>query len=361
METPMDPSNGSIRIADPATATEAELEEALLHWDELDSGSLAALSNHPEHGRRLHRLQLAEAWLREGGRAEDAPPSVLQCPDSMELFDYGHGPGSEALEEERRAEIDRHVLRCSDCRGLVMTLTSGPPIPIEELVLPEEAIRPLPRMVPEPSEPKTILPKRERAPLFQWIPLAAAAAIFGLAYMAPNVLDAGNDGFPEETIFRGRLHDALLHPRALQLWIPEEAPVEGLRIGCEPRFELSPVAGAESYRVEIRRTDGSATQEGELVALLEERTPDLGTHPLEPGTYTWTAWATVDGLERELGARDILVREDAELRASLVDGDVLSGVRLLHEAGYTSTARQLARSLPPGPGRDDYLGRVPAR
>ena len=80
-----------------------------------------------------------------------------------------------------------------------------------------------------------------------------------------------------------------------------------------------------------------------------------------PGHYTWEAWATVDGLERLLGERDFEVVRDEDVRANLASLSDLERVHALHEAGWWTDARALARRMHPSVGRDAYLDGTPGR
>ncbi len=369
MKVPMDPSKETIRLTDSEVATVEEFEVALLHWDELDRGSLEILAAHPLHGPRLNQLQRTEAWLHESVQAE-TPPAVSDCPSSEELYDYGQGPAATPLPRERRAELDRHLARCRDCEALVATLTMSPAIPIEELLLPQQT-----GAIPSPhrqAEPSPILdgprprrgasarPRRRR----QWItllPLAAAASILAVSFLAPNLFRGSrNHLLPEAELMRGSEVGSLIGPRGLLLW-NAGGQIDGLPTGSSPRFALLAEAGASSYQVEIRRVEESGFSKGKPVATLLGDQPELGRQPLEAGRYTWSATATVNGILRDLGARDVEVRENAELLEQLKGLDTLDAVILLFESGYQTDARELARSLPPSTERDAFIGQLPPR
>lgn len=338
----MDASKRAGRRLDLVTAPEREVEDALIHWDELAPGALEDLARHGVHGPRLRRLQLAEAWLEERAAGE-VPPGVLECPAPEELYDYGRGPGATPLAPERRAQLDRHTLRCGPCRGLVATLERRPPAPLDLLA---PAARPGPRGAVLP----TTAARRPRS-LTRWLPLAAAAAALVIAlplWQRSEPLP----GLPGRPLLRdGSGAEALLLPRGpLLVW-----PAPGL----ERRVELSPVPGAEHYRVQLQRHEGGAFEAGDPAGELVAEGPSLVLPQLAPGRYTYVAWARVDGLDRHLGARDFQVVEDPDLAASLArvrgEGDLRRLIAVLDERTFWTDARALARLLPPSGERDAYL------
>jgi hypothetical protein len=375
----MDPAPQPRPDLDLTTASTAEIEEALASWDDLPPQTLERLATHPVWGGRLATLQLADAWLAEQGPSE-RPPEVARCPEADELFDYGRGPGARPLAARRRAQIDRHVLGCEECRTFAASLASRPPVPLADG---------LPASIPTGSLPAPA--RRERpqaAPVIElerarrWrprvlVPLAAAAA---LAVAALTALRPGPSlaapGWPERPVdVRGAEAGELIAPRGTLLAAGPGAAWTGLAARPAPVFELRPVPGAEAYRVELARTDGSALGEGELLATLETPAPADATSiarlagpALEPGRYTWRAFAVVNGLETALGPRDFAVAADPELTAALAELEPAdeparsqTAVRLLDERGHLADARAVARRLPASAGRDEYLSRFPQR
>jgi hypothetical protein len=165
---------------------------------------------------------------------------------------------------------------------------------------------------------------------------------------------------------RGEDELSLYYPRGRVLpaqgWMPQ---------GTLPlRFELRPVDQAENYRVELLRRDGGAFDSGTRIQELQGTTPVelVLAARLEPGSYSWRAYARVHGLEKDLGTRDFDVQADAPLEQRLlaVGGSDESArtrerVRILHEAGDWTDARELARTLPPSAERERYLGLIPGR
>lgn len=345
-----------------------ELEEALLHWDELDELSLVTLAAHPEAGRRLAGLRAAERWLRQGApsspptafvaNGESETPGLLaDCPAPDELFDLGRGPGCQALEPARERELRAHLADCPECAVLVATLATPPPLPIEDA---GSGLSPGPQEDRAPREPARRLPRSRT-----WVPFLLAASLASVAFL-PQFLGSGAPGLgdlPAAPLLRGELSNELLFPRDRVLALPGAA--SNSTTSARPSFELSPVPGARGYKVELFEQDGGALAAGSLKQVLRSVDPVLaGSDPLLPGHYTWHAWALVDGLERPLGALDFEVVEDAplaaELQRSLSDpaptvGELVELISELHEAGLCGDARALARRLPESPEREQYL------
>lgn len=333
---------------DLATAPEQEVEEALARWDELPPETLEVLARDPVHGPRLSRLQLAEAWLAERA-ADGAPATVTECPDAEELFDYGRGPGYRPLPSARRAQLDRHVLRCEPCREFAATLQRRPPVPLE--ILPLHA----------GSEPGSSAPPDARATRLRLVraalPLAAAAAVMALAL--PRLLDRGEalPAFPERPLLRdGGDAAALLAPRGALLRANALAP--------ERRIELAAVPRAEHYRVQLLLHGGGAFEAGEPIGELLAEVPHLALPDLAPGRYTLAAWVRVDGLDQPLGRRDFQVVLDLELEQALEraagpgplsEATLRRLVRDLDARSYWTDARAVARRLPASPEREAYL------
>jgi hypothetical protein len=376
-------------------------DEALARWDELPPRVLSRLSTDPVHGPRLARLRQAEAWLRtEGARARRerlagadaalaACPSPASCPSPEELYDLGRGPGHGPLDPGRRAELDRHVRVCLDCELLVETLASRPPVPLElapldehEALEHEPAARPIAEIAtgfPTRVAARTATatgPARELAPLSRLrplVPLVAAASLIAALGIWSMQGGTGADtslGLPQAPHLRGAAASDLLWPRGLVLAPPQHAQRAG-----ELAFEIEQVDGADEYRIELYYSDPDASpfELGRRVASHTGGEPSIALaallpEGLEPGSYTWRAWARIDGLERRIGAHDFEVVHDAELWRALSDlpqdaapERVAELVRRLHERGFTSDARALARRLPATAERDAYLDARPGR
>jgi hypothetical protein len=323
-------------------ATPDQLQEALAHWDELEGEDLVRLASHRATARRLAALRRVEGALEAGVlREEAAAPS--DCPSAEALYDLGRGPGFAPMPAEERAQLEAHLEGCADCRGLVATLRTPPPLPLDLGHGGPGA------PLTGPGSEAARFPARPLRDTRGWLPLAAAAAVVG-ALMLPRLFgptEATFAGLPEHPLLRGAETAGLLFPRGRVL---------GEGLAAAPLYELAPVEGASGYRVEVLRHDGGVFSEGEPVQVLRSATPELAGAALETGFYTWRATAEVDGLERELGAREFEVVRD-EARAALLSGDapLVDRIRALHEAGYPSDARRLARELPEGPQKDAYL------
>ncbi|MCY3000349.1 MAG: hypothetical protein NTV21_00870, partial [Planctomycetota bacterium] len=170
--------------------------------------------------------------------------------------------------------------------------------------------------------------------------------------------------FPAELVLRGADESALLFPRDVVL-------VGDNGTWSQLAFELAPRERASHYSIQLRRNDGSAFDGGEPLLRLEGPAPRLEATALvalEPGHYTWEAWAEVDGLSVPLGERDFEARLDpalvAELALALGTDEPLRSetvLNLLHLHGFVGDARDYARRLPASPARDAYLARKPGR
>ncbi len=327
-------------LPDPEVATASEIEEALVHFDELDASSLERLEDHPLHGPTLTRLREAEAWLAEAG------PEALAlgpCPPAEALYDLGRGPGYHPLPPEEEASLAEHVERCADCRTLLTSLKSAPPLPLEASEPPLSVVR----------------PRRPRRPPRRLVLLAAAASLLLMTLVLPGLLKDPLSGLPETPLYRGQASESLFFPRGPLLDRGE--------LPSTLDFELAEVAGAEEYRIEIFRHAGGAFDSGELVSTHTPGTNHLERETLPIGHYTWRAWARVKGLEQDLGARDFEVRANPGLLARLGQleddasvAEVVEEIRHLDQAGFLTDARALARSLPESEERDAYL-RPPGR
>ncbi len=352
---PQDDGPRARKFQDPGAAI-----EALVRWDELSEAELRELQADPHLAPRLETLRSAEEWLVNGGAA------TSDCPSSEELYDYAGGPGHNPLPAEAVRRIDEHLFGCTACEELLLTLADAPPSPLV-LEPPTTTIS-----APRRREPPALAPifelsgRTKRRRRIQRVALACAASLvvgFSL-WMLIDGRDAGLQ-LPSAPLLRGENETALQYPRGPLLdgasWLPAAA--------LALRFELQPVADAQSYRIEILRHAGGAfdpgTKAGELRGALGELV--LAARP-EPGEYTWRAYATVHGLERELGSRDFEVRADPALLQRLAAPAGSSElartherIRILHEAGDWTDARALARTLPPSSERERYLGQVPGR
>ena len=186
-------------------------------------------------------------------------------------------------------------------------------------------------------------------------PVAAAAGILALAMIVTREIDPSfAAGVPNAPLLRGEAGGPLMFPRGQVL--------AGCRFDRAPAFEITPREGASAYRVVLMRHDGSAFSEGEEVLRLDGPDPIVRANvQLEPGFYTWEAWAEVAGLEESLGSRDFSVVEDEALQRRLAGTTGTEKVRALHDADFVTDARHLARSLPDSEFREQYLQLLPGR
>jgi hypothetical protein len=343
-----------------------DLARLLVHEGDLPPADEAALRRHagecPQCGPRFALLEEALAWL--ASRSLGTP---ADCPPAEELYDFGRGPGARPLPAGRELVLRAHVEACTECAGLVSTLAARPPVPLW--------LEP-PAAVSAAAEPGHRA-ERPRPRLWAWVPLAAAALVLVTLGFFWNRIFAGSPPtelasaveYPAPPLLRGEEAGALCFPRGRVL--------AGAEAGLwhAARFELAPREGATRYRVLLLRAEGGAFDPGTPQCLLAAAAPVLtfadqepGSAPvtLQPGRYTYEAWAVVDGLDVPLGRRDFeVVREpDAEraLAAPPADARGRSALlAMLHQRGLLVDARAFALSLPPSPARDEYLARPPAR
>jgi hypothetical protein len=331
---PRDPKQAS--VPPPGPLADASVEERMARWDELPPWDLEVLTSNSATNSKLARVKDAEAELTGG------LDSLESCPPPEDLFDLAGGPGGQILTPHRTLEIRAHMELCSSCTEIVGSLERTPPPPF---LLGEEA----------PQAPKRPLRLVARN-VGRWIPMAAAAlALLGIVWQ----LGGGpvSAAWPQQPVLRGAAEADLLFPRG-----PVLTAANGLDWAASPRFEVTPVEGADLYRLRVRVTDGSAFVEGEPVLELTSTEPIfLATTEFAAGYYTWETWVTEGGLERPLGERDFRVVANADLRLELHAAFGLRRVQLLHDAGYVTDARRAARGLPASQERDAYLGRAPLR
>lgn len=346
------PHNRTLPAKDRVTP--AELEQALMHWDELDKASLRVLAEHPHSRLRLAGLRKAEEWLEAGGRfledqdqasasAQSAPAGP--CPSAEQLFDFADGSA-------RAQEVELHLSQCEDCAGLIGSLASRPPSPLS--LVSDEDLR---------SE--LIEPIKQRNA--SWVPLLVAASLVGitlLPILRENIGAQGPSPFPSHALVRGNQSGAILFPKGRVL---------AGNSGAQPQFEVPAVDQASVYRIEVFRFTGSAFEQGEQILALESASPLLNLaseQRLGLGHYSWQAFAEVRGLQQPVGdGGEFKVVHEAQLASdleALLVADTLaaeSALPLIHQLearGFASDARQLARRLPASPERDAYL-RGPGR
>jgi hypothetical protein len=375
--------------------------EALAHWDELDPAALRALTDDPHSRSRLRMLQSVDGWMRRSAHRadarEEARESASACPASEELYDFGRGPGFRTLALERRDRIERHVVSCVDCAGLVASLATTPPLPLDlgpgiepviDHAVTEHSNEPRtvsggPTAAPTAApgrRPELIAPRRPvlaKKPTSldemwkRWAPLAAAAGVLvigGIWFGSRR--ESVSLAFPSDALLRGEAGGPLFFPRDRVLIANPKLAAAWPTLAGGLAFEIDPQAGAESYRVDLLRHDGGAFAAATPVLSVTSETPvlSLSGPSLVPGHYTWRAWALERGLERSLGERDFALVEDAALTReleSLADRAEpersLAAVRVCNERGFLTDARRLAQAMPNTPERDAFLGRMPGR
>jgi|694.fasta_scaffold04362_13 hypothetical protein len=346
----------SRRFEDPREAL-----EALLHWDELEREELAALEADPRHAASLKTLRSLQGWMDQ--RIASPRPGLGPCPAAEELYDYGRGVGAQALAPERRTTLDQHVRRCPACEQAIEVLATRPPavvISTHEASLPLSS--PQRAAVPQPARIEEVEARRARSPRSQafWGPLMAlAASLLAALALWTLVADEGAQHLPAAPTLRGGSQGMLLFPRGKVL-----ADREALGASALPlRLELAPLSGAQAWRVELVRHTGGAFDAGEPVAEYRGSATELLIEDaLGAGHYTARVFATIAGLERETGAQDFELRHDPDLTLAIRSTRGASElertralVRLLHENGYLTDARELARTLPADEERERYL------
>lgn len=399
-----DPPAPAPTSALPLHEDEATLE-AIARFDELEDDRLAELESNPATSQILRRLQEVDRWL-ESALAENQGRDATVTAE--ELYRFGRGRGSEPLSDLRRREVaaylEEHPEEARWTEGLdgpipsPLDVTSSPeprqaaepkhaaerrgpvelrpvhlpgPRPAAEDVVPVEQLRETPgphAAGPSLVGPSSVGPRsvashthhhqapRPIAPWMRWIPVAAAALVMAMVLDRPGPTHAMDGGLPESPVLRSASSTALLFPRGRVI-----APMDGVVTYAErPLFEVAAVEGADRYRFELRRNDGTAFDEGDMVWAAESTSRNATADRLTAGTYEWGAWATVDGVERDLGRLSFVVlpASDSGLVACASGanaGAAREDVRRLHSAGFLTDARERARALPPGEARTAYL------
>jgi len=151
--------------------------------------------------------------------------------------------------------IEAHVARCGECRTLVASLASPPPVPLATQIDPP----------PERAQAGPWRTPARALPLSNtWLPFLLAAGLAGLALLPPffRGLEGPTATLPAHPLYRGFESSALLFPRG-----------KLLAGAGAPEYELRPVEGASTYRVEVYARGASAFDEGRRVQVLYSNTP----------------------------------------------------------------------------------------
>ena len=311
----------------PGPLEGASIEEKMARWDELSPGELGQIAMDPDLGPRLELLQRGEEWRLAGG----SPLSI--CPSPEALYEYAQAPGDQGLAPSAHDQVHRHLPGCPDCTELVAQLGDGPPVYLLEG-----------------------RPQAQRLRLLRGGALAAAASAAVLV-VVPRAIQSDRPAlaaWPTVDALRGPQGGALFSPGGSLL-----APSTGAPWSSSLRFELEAVERADQYRVRVLSHSGGAFDLGEAVFEFYGDGPDLDSgRSLDPGHYTWEAWASVDGRETLLGSRDFELRADEEanaIAAQALEAQGVERVRLLHAARLFHDARRAAEALPDSPERDAYL------
>jgi hypothetical protein len=243
----------------------------------------------------------------------------------------------------------------------VRTLESAPPSPlVHGLPAAEEELD-------EPAPPAAPAPRRVGPRLLPLLASAAAVVLLFLgvrSLMTPSTLH-----FPETPLLRGSAGGPVYFPRDRVLLPSADIAALFPALASPVRIEVEGQAEADSYRFEIQRLEGKAFGTTTRYELVVGAAPiDVAKKPKELGRYTLEAWVVRRGLDQKLGAHDFQIVADAAVESRLralfdraEPGRTLDAVLVLHEAGFVTDARELARALPQSAERDLYLGQIPGR
>lgn len=358
--------------------------EAIARFDELEEDRLAELVSNPAARQILNRLREVDEWLESavaqshGGEAEVS---------AEELYRFGRGRGSEPLTELRQKQVAEFLEERPEEARWTERLAEPCPLPLDvgapqqlstgqltalgndapSIQRVEDRVGPtrLDRAhssstgsAQHEAGRRQARAPRSLAPWMKWIPVAAAALLITMVLDSSGPTSAMDGGLPESPILRSATSTGLLFPRGRVL-----APVEGLETySARPLFEVNAVEGAERYRFQLRLNAGGAFDMGDTVWTAESTSRNATADRLAAGAYEWSAWATVNGVEKDLGTLSFVVlpADDAALiqsasRANDRPRTTRDDVRRLHSAGFLSDARYRARDLAPGEARAAYL------
>ena len=349
--------------------------EALVRYDDASPEELARLEREPGAAAALRELRKADAFLQSGGLLTADP----KCSVSSEnLFAFGRGE----LETNEANVVAEHLAQSPEESQWVEALrTSTPPATLTwdapEAEFEETAAAPV--LAGPGFDSATLMVDSDAAEAktgfttwLAWTPLAAAALVLAMAIGGSEQRSVLDGGLPNSPIMRSASTDALLFPRGRVIASTDNVQTYASR----PLFEVTPVKSASEYGFELRKVaDQNAFDEGETIWEIGSKTHQTFAPELNPGNYTWTATAHVQGIDRALGslsfrvvdahsvARSLFVRAAAAgstaAEAAAMPSILREDIRRLHASGFLTDARSKARALPPGAERDQYLA-VPA-
>ena len=332
-----DHAPGSDPLADSATV------ETLVRYDELDGVARERLESDPRARAAIAHLERADRWL------EDLARTGGPAPDAELLYDVGGGPGALPVDEGDRARVAEHLAGAPTERGWVDTLRRQPPPPLILDPL-DDLEHDLPIAREDSPAPLRLVGRSASRAWMAWTPLAAAALILAMAFgggVRPTVLEGG---LPRSPIVRGDRAPGPLFPRGRVL--------AGGAFAANPRFEMTRPKRTTAARIELRALESGGADPFEAGRLLWSQPASKAAPALAAGRYEWAAFATVDGIEAELGRETFrVVAGNPALLSAATGGqdEARTDVVMLHAAGFLTDARRRARDLAPGDERRQYL------
>ena len=335
------PTPGDTPGSDPLT--DSVTVETLVRYDELDGAARERLQSDPRARAAIAHLERADRWLEY--LAQTSGPA----PDAELLYDVGDGPGALPVDEGDRARVAEHLVGAPTERGWVDALRRQPPPPLVLDPL-DEIEHDLPIAREDSPAPLRVVGRSASRAWVVWTPLAAAALILAMALgggMRPTVLEGG---LPRSPIVRGDRAPGPLFPRGRVL--------AGGSFAASPRFEMAQPERASAARIELRALESDGADPFEEGRLLWSQPASEAAPALVAGRYEWAAFATVDGIEVELGRETFrVVAGNPALLGAATGGEeeARTDVVMLHAAGFLTDARRRARDLAPGDERRQYL------
>ena len=334
----------------------AQIIERLLRFDELDETERALLEADPATRNKLHRLQLAEAWLTEPFPTSEAEPGLEStCPSAEDLFDYGQKIEPTGLNIARQVELAEHIKRCAECEALINKLGERPPSPL--IVVDSPLPNPRPEPAPRPRGVRSTRLTRNRQPVrrsgLRHVPFLVAASLLAVLMVSgwpSSVLGKDPMSFPSPAVMRGNTSQRLVSPIDFVLSRSRDLP--GLPRLSDILFALRPEHGDARYDIYVYQGNSSALERADERLVLYHVTSSEPTlrlsGPLPAGRYSWEAWSVreLDGTPRRLGEANFNVVQNLGLeQAILHKGGTVAAVRELHKSNFIADARALARDL----------------